>query len=815
MFSSEQWLANSGADFYNGVATTSLRCDPASNPKLVFTPSSASNRKTWTLSFWTKRCGLGGDKIVFNTGVTGTDEIDIFFPSDLFMVSDRSGHQIKTNRLFRDTSSWYHFVIVMDTTQSTNTNRLKLYVNGVQETSFNSPNYPDQNDEFAVNNTKIHHIATRNLGDNDYDGYIAEMNLVDGLALDSSYFGETKNGAWIPKKYTGSYGTNGWRLQFDQTGVGTASTSTIGADTSGNTNHFTSSGIVASDCAMPDSPENNFATWNAVYPSSGTLSEGNLKVLSSGQDSHSTFSVDSGKWYFEYCITNEASPNENEIAWYSESSAVRAGGYLSVSGDKDKDNAVSDYGSTFTTGDIIGTTIDCATKSVNFYKNGVSQGAFTFTAELPVTPYQIRRGGSGTVGGVANFGQDSSFAGTKTAQGNTDGNNIGDFYYAPPSGYLALCTANIPEPTIGPNSDTQAVNHFGVLTYTGDGNQTRTITSGATGITGEIDFQPDWIAHKIRSGTTQGTLNFDSSRGFAGAYGLDWSATTAEGTVVGANSAEYGYISGVGTNSFDVNDGTAVTNGGYVNYSGRTYVAWNWKANGGTTSSNSDGSITSTVQANTDAGFSIVTYTGTGSNATVGHGLYKAPEMVIMKNRAISEHWRVWHMGLSGGTYYVDLNRTNAQNSTGTILTTTPTSSVFAVGTDPSVNGNGNNLISYCFHSVEGYSKFGSYTGNNATDGNMIFTNFSPALVIIKYVSGTAGGTKNWHMYDNKRSAFNPTENVLFANASNAESGASAFDIDFLSNGFKLRNAEGPVNNGAEYIYMCWAETPFKYATAK
>jgi len=816
MFSSESWLSNQQAGFYNGVATQSLRFDDGSSPYLTRTPSSTGNRRTYTISCWVKRSDLNttayifkantgtGDALAFRNHSTGTSPFTLYW-----FFADTAQGSIASTAVFRDVSSWYHVVLAVDTTQSTDTNRLKMYVNGTL-LELGITNYPQQNYDSTVNTQVAHLIGAYASGNSHYDGYMSEFNFVDGLALDPTYFGETKNGVWIPIKYTGSYGTNGFRLQFDQVGVGTASTSTIGADTSGNTHHFTSSGIVASDCNMPDSPENNFCTLNPIIrpyevTPAETASDGNLNAFFNSNavsgSYWSTFLLTSGKWYFEVnviAIGGNAdvgiSNKPSDAGRGTYTGDARGNGYFyQKDGQKGINNTFSSYGATYTTGDIIGCAFDLDNNTITFFKNNASQGQISSVATPEDGFIPAIEGFNGTRL-IANFGQDSSFAGNETAQGNTDGNGIGDFYYAPPSGYLALCTSNLPEPTISPNADTQADDYFTPYIWTGNDTNPRAFT--------DVGFQADWIWIKKRSGSgTSHHLVADSSRGDGKTMLInevnaeatnDINGTVSDTTTVG------GFTVNAGSSSDEmVNDGSD------------TYVAWLWKANGGTTSSNTDGSITSTVQASTEAGFSIVTYTGTGANATVGHGLSKSPEMVIMKNRSVSEHWRVWHMGLSGGTYYVDLNRTNAQNSTGTILTTTPTSSVFAVGTDPSVSGNGNNLIAYCFHSVEGYSKIGgTYTGNGSTDGTFVFTGFRPAWILYKNVDASG----DWELTDTAR---NPENDGSLVKLEPNNSGVdSARDLDILSNGFKFRNSSNS-NTAHTYIYMAFAEVPFKYANGR
>ena len=290
-------MAKSGtANFYNGVATTSLRLAHQDDSYLTFTRF-CWNRRKFTLSLWFKMSGptIGGQSSnnysrrlfsVFAGATPNDDELHFLLrleADDLdigeYAGGGNSNFRHRTDRKFRDVSAWYHLVYAFDSTQATEANRVKLYINGVQETSFSQADYPSEDFDTTVSNTVEHIIGDRAYAIMEYDGYICRYEMVNGSQLTPSSFGELKNGVWIAKKYTGAYGTNGFRLKFDQVGVGTASTSTIGADTSGNTNHFTSSGIVASDCAMPDSPENNFATINSVMRANITLSEGNLKMV--------------------------------------------------------------------------------------------------------------------------------------------------------------------------------------------------------------------------------------------------------------------------------------------------------------------------------------------------------------------------------------------------------------------------------------------------------------------------------------------------------------------------------------------------------
>ena len=324
---------------------------------------------------------------------------------------------------------------------------------------------------------------------------------------------------------------------------------------------------------------------------------------------------------------------------------------------------------------------------------------------------------------------------------------------------------------------------FNTKLYTGNGG------SSTDSITG-INFQPDWVWIKSRNNTYNHNL-YDSVRGLSSGAILSNSTAAQDSTQ---------RISSFDSDGFTL----PATNYTYVNASGTNYVAWNWKANG-TGSANTDGSISSTVSANTTAGFSIVTYTGTGSATTVGHGLGSAPKMIIFKNRSSIKSWATYHSSI-GATKYLFLNETAGETTySATFNDTEPTSSVFSVGTDLSTNVSSDNYVAYCFADVQGFSKFGSYTGNGSTDGTFVYTGFKPAWLIIKRTNGA----DSWFMYDNKRNSFNVIDDYLIASSNTAETNSASVNMDFLSNGVKIRNIDGGHNaSGGTYIFIAFAEAP-------
>ena len=817
-------------EFYNGVATQSLRFDGTRNTTLYRDIAQAGNRKIATYAFWLKFDASDTTQYIFSKGDGGGTQtsIDISIANSQFRVrfynSDSLIGNVATNRVLRDSSAWYHLVVGIDVTQSTSSDRIKLYVNGEQETSLSASTYPS-NTNLVIGDNSAHTrerigdyqpsytagSATGSSAGNRLYGYLCDFHHVDGQQLTPSSFGEFKNGIWIAKDYTGNHGDNGFRLEFKQTGDGqsTASSSTIGADTgvdgsgSATSNHFKDQNFESYDSAIADSPENNFATMNSLingYGTNLTMTEGNLKASSTVGEYNNTFGtilMQSGKWYWE--ITSDNFNNyamygvaiENAIQTADSTPYGQTGVYAYATHGEVYNETASSSGSytSFLNQEIIGIAVDldASPRTFKFYNNNTLQGTTNLSTNFNVDLLPIFvLGGAQNV--FVNFGQDSSFAGQKTAQGNTDGNGIGDFYYAPPSGHLALCSANLPEPTIGANSATQAGDHFNTVLYTGN--------SSTQSITG-VGFQPDWVWTKQRNGTNTHAL-YDSSR--SPPKVLYTSETNSE-------ESNSGYL-----NQID-SDGFTVGSADLSNINSGTYVAWNWKGNGGTTSSDSNGSITSTVQANTTAGFSIVLYTGTGANATVGHGLGAAPRWIIMKRRDSNQNWVVYHEEV-GNDRELILNATDAQTGSNSVYfnNTSPTSTVFSLGSDAYANASSGTYVAYCFAEVEGYSKFGSYTGNGNADGAFIYTGFRPAWVIFKRTDST----NHWLMLDNKRNVNNVAHKFVLANASDAEDTSNDQDTDFTSNGFKVRNSNARNNaSGGTYVYAAFAEASSKFANAR
>jgi len=783
----------------------SLRFNQSDDPSLTRTPASVSNRRTFTWSGWVKRSKINATRqLLFgadNSADTNATYIRLTDDETIQVYIDNNNvleGNLNTSAKFRDVSAWYHIVWAVDTTQSTSSDRVKVYINGSLVTSYQTPVYPSQNFDTNINTQEPHYVGGDTTGvANDYalDGYLAETHFIDGQQLSPTSFGEfdAYSGIWKPIQYSGSYGTNGFYLDFENSG-------SLGADQSGNGNNFTPTNLASTD-QMQDTPTNNFCTMNQLhYRGSVTFAQGNLRInLGSSSSVAGTHSVNSGKWYFEAKLQ---SGSETMVGWinpdistfYTGNTFEQAGNVLYYSGNGNlyKYGGSLGYGASYSAGTIIGCALDLDNNQVTFYKNGVSQGAASINAGNYI-PYLITGGNS------ANWSMCFSSYDFSVASGNSDANGYGNFEYAPPSGYLALCTQNLATelpPTIDDGSQ-----YFNTILWTGSG------TSSSRSLTG-VGFQPDWIWIKPRTSNPNATHHqlYDSNRG----TGKSLRSSSSETEIT--NSA-YGYLSSFDSDGFSSVAG--VNNNENINETGATFVAWNWKANAGSTSSNTDGSITSTVQANTTAGFSIVTYTGNGTaGATVGHGLGVTPDMFIIKGRDQSGSWVTYHKTL-GATKALALQGTNAPTTSSAYFNNTePTSSVFSLGYDGpgnEVNNSGTLFVAYCFADIEGYSKFGSYTGNASDNGSFAYTGFRPAWVMYKNASiGTAGA--GWHIWDNKRNTFNVVDNYLLAQSSNAEGNFDS--VDFTSNGFKLRvNDNGQNGSGNTIIYMAFAENPFVSST--
>jgi hypothetical protein len=786
--------------------------------------NSAGNRKTWTWSSWVKRCDIptsGSQQFIFTSNNTSNYSSMFFDEStNRFNFYNYSGgyvDRLETNAVYRDVSAWYHFFIKHDSTQSTEADRLELYVNGVKVTSFATANYPTLNYDSYMNVSGYNNIIGRQqVGDSAlFDGYLADVYLIDGTAKAPTDFGEfDDSGIWKPKAYSGSYGTNGFKLDFSDSG-------SLGADASGLGNNFTATNLASTD-QMPDTPTKNFNTLSPLAGQMrqnghmGVLSQGNLQFTPSsstgwsGSSSNFLIPQGSGKWYAETVITYVS--NQSGLFGIQNAHDIRTHGYFTAeqysvvwqdSGDTyiatvssgtetNKDTSIDT-----SVGDIYQIAYDSDNGKIWFGRNNTwitgNPSTDTSPAYSSITGDKIiysasYRSSSSYTAQLVNFGQDSSFAGNKTAQNNSDANGEGDFFYAPPTGFLCLNTTNLAT-ELSPTID--------------DGSQyfnTTLVTSTGSDITINTGFKPDFLWTKSRSYDARhelhNTTSGDNKR-------LVSNLTTAEETF-----SNYMEFTSNGA-TFKTNLPHALAGGG----AGRTGVAWSWSANGGTTSSNTDGSITSTVQANTTAGFSIVTYTGTGASATVGHGLGVVPSAIIGRSRTNTGfNWGTWHKSLQsqyGDNAWIKINSSDAYTTQYDVFNPeNNTTSVIGLGSEATMNNSGSNYVAYCFAEIEGYSKMGSYTGNGNADGTFVYTGFRPAWVLRK----CSTAAEQWHIQDTKRLDFNNDSNsaILIPSTNAPEATNTNLLMDILSNGFKCRASDGAGNgSGRTYIYMAFAENPF------
>ena len=793
--------------FYTKTIDQSLRFEDGDGAYLRFTPTIAGgDAEKGSISLWVKRGNISTTQNLYSarTNADATYTLLFFQADNTLKLLNSGGASLVTNAVFRDPSAWYHIVLRYDTADATAADRAILYVNGVRQTVTGTN--PTLNENFYYGyNGRDQSLGTQGSNTSQFlDSYLAEVHFTNGTAYTADDYGELRSGIWIPKSPSVTYGTHGFYLDF-------ANSADIGNDVSGNNNDFTANNLVASD-VVPDSPTNNFCTLNSVWHRDGgkTLSEGNLRFDKTANGwtnspvAAATWWPSSGKWYWEFlCLSTGAQVairlgvGNNELDAYD---AYDAFTYYSSNGqyDFDPNGADTSYGASWGLNDIIGVAYDADNGTIEFYKNNTSQGQKTGLFPLgELTPVAISY--YSTDQGVFNFGQDSTFAGAVTAGGNTDASGIGDFKYAPPSGFLALCTSNLPDPAIDPAQDTTPEDHFNVVLWTGDTNNDRSITG--------VGFQPDLVWIKARS-TSWGHWWYDVVRGTG-------KTIQSESTNFESVNYTYGYLDAFETDGFGLQAGA--TSDDAVNANTHTYVAWNWKA-GGTGVSNTDGSITSTVSANTDAGFSIVSYTGNGTaGATVGHGLSSAPEMVITKTRTITGGWTTYHKGVASDaeTDYLYLNTTAvAADYDGAWNDTAPSSSVVTLGSWGATNYSAQDFIMYCFHSVDGFSKCGSYIGNGSSDGPFIFTGHRSKFLLVKR---TNGANSSWYIWDAERDPDNPAGLVLLPNGSGAEIDyTSTYPFDLLSNGFKVRATAAAFNNsGNNYIFYSAAEQPFKYSNAR
>ena len=792
-------MMGSGAVEEPYVINQSLMFNEATDDSMGRTFSSGGSRTTWTYSTWFKRVNGGsiGNHLLGYTDGGGPwqqSSINVAQDGGIQVSDDKGGTSmnVKTTRLLRDPASWLHIVVALDTTQGTAANRVKIYVNGVQETSFSIANYPGQNAQPYFNAAALHTIALGNTYN--CSQYLSETHFIDGAVKTPSDFGKTNSatGQWIAKEYGGSYGTTGFYLRM--------ASGAIGADSSSNSNTFSTTNLSNANVVI-DTPTNNFATLNSAagVSSAVVFSEGNLnggfrgEGVAKAQQGVSTIAMPagSGKWYWEMRHTYTGQGFGLGISLTSETPTLNYTGYggysyYNATGIKNDNGTNSSYGTAwYTSGQtyILSCYYDSDNGKIGFKLNGTDQG-FAFTnvrADSYVAGFADLSGGTGSASANINFGQNGTFNGAVTAQGNADANGIGDFYYAPPSGYKALCTANLPDPAI-PLSSAQ----FNPVLYTGNG--------GTQSISG-VGFQPDWVWIKNRSAADNHKL-VNAVRGPT--KELESNTTDAEATNVD------------GVTAF-ASDGFALGDDDEYNTNNENYVSWNWKANG-SGSTDTSGDIDCVLSANPTAGFSVLSFTGNGSNNdTIPHGLGVVPDFVWYK--AGDSSWENFiYSSIVSGNKRLLLQSTAANSSINTNYLIGG-----QIATSSMISNNGltssQAVVAWCFASKPGFSKIGTYMGNGNTNGPFVNCGFKPAFVMRKKLQGVGA----WWINDIARTPSNVSKTVLRANQSDAEvtSGDDSYSIDILANGFKVRGVYGETNlNNNPFLYMAFAEAPFKYANA-
>ena len=913
----------------------SLRFPSSTGPSLSRTMGTGDSRKKFTVSVWVKRGKIpsGDQNHIWNYHANPNVCALGFNGNKLrFYHYDSSGTfnaQYVSSAVFRDTSAWYHIVASVDTTLSSATDRVKLWVNGTRITSFDTQTTFSQNYDthVGVNNYTALIGIYADGSSFKFGGYVANKYFLDGITASETDFGRyQEDGVWVPKNYTGTYGTNGYRLNF-------ANSSDLGNDVSGNNNDFTASGFdtadvnayitqltatvggfpvgkanafdgdintraygdgngtwqFAPDPAIPfdslriysvggstttfnwdgnstvantssggwrslntggsggsistskpltivgsgggrpelnalevtvggvatiitsatdndvnykDTPTNNHPTINKLYPVSNPpqntgLKDGNLGYTGlSTQWSNGATTIklpSTGEYYWEHEVVNLGDHQYFGVTKMPSIAGLNVTGFISFRAYNGinwyvyQDSSLLQTGTyQIATGDIIGQAYNVDTGVYRVWVNGTL--AATNTWSLRPTDEDLFIYGS-----------------LEAKSSNEFRVNYGqrDFIYTPPTGALRLHTNNLPEPTIKKPKE-----HFDVLTWTGDGASPKTRTG--------LEFAPDLIWIKDRNNTfTIGHRLYDSVRGAGVNKHLDPSTYEQEGY---GNDEDYGYVTGFVDGGFTTQTGT--TGDDYVNDTSTNYVAWCWSAPETWSSTDSDitaGTIASSGRRNKDAGFSITSYQGNlQAGATVAHGLSTTPEFMIHKSRNLSSsgaspYWSCWHVGTgNSNSYLLDENWNAAFNA---YNGGSPNANHFVLGPVDITNSSGKDFIAYCWHSIPGYSKFGSYNGGGSGsapnyDGPFIHLGFRPAWLLIK--RSDAGGDP-WILLDSARDTHNFAFRALKPDTNDSEvSSGDQFAIDFLSNGFKCRSSNAAINNSsATYIYAAFAENPF------
>jgi hypothetical protein len=765
------------------------------------TPGSAGNQRTFSQSMWVKRSAIStSGAIAVGVGATGTGHtVGMFFGSDdtlsayIYYTGSAWAGQLTSTKTFRDPTAWYHIVLVVDTTEGAASVRIKMWVNGSQIQDLSTAAYPDQNQDLLFNSAVNHEInsATVSGGSrgNFFNGYIAELHYIDGTAIGPTAFAETNDeGVWVPKRFSGSYGTTGFYLDFKES-------ADLGDDESGQGNDWTESNIAVANQST-DTPTNNHCTWNPAFPNDSniTLSEGARNFSHSGGDQRSTVGTmfpRTGKWYWEVKVASLGGSSPAGLVGIGQADVIsqfdpgdsrheKTGtslGYRLSDGQTYFGDSTASFGNSFALNDIWQCAWDADNGKVWFGKNNTWQNSGDPTSGAT---------GTGAFGTTL----------TSTVQngggwGPTASNESSDVYearfaeaewsYSAPTGFKAFCTENLPEPTIKDGSA-----YFQMDDYAGTG------SSNARTFAGNSDMQPDFLWIKAKNTTTSWTA-FNAATGVQKYTQLN----NRDNLVTDANS-----LTAFGSDGFTVGSAGIVNDGSY------TFFAAGWSA-GNSGSSNTDGSInTASTYADQTAGMSVGTYTGTGNVATVGHGLGATPDFVVVFSQSYGDH-KIgvnWQAKVTQFSERIVWDKVDDAFAASTNCITAGSSTTFTIGTERGINENTETFQYYAFREIEGFSKFGTYTGTANANGPYLYCGFSPAMIIMK---ADAGG-EAWTMFNAKTDAYNPRINYARMNENNAFTTGSTIQVDFLSNGVKLRGTDGIINkDGYAIIYMAFAENPF------
>jgi len=803
----------------------SLRFEKSADTKLTISNSSNGDRQKWTWSAWVKFTSPqinDGSQNLFSYAMVGSNREAFYYGTNeqlayQLRLSNSTQCLVNTDMKFEDYNAWYHIVLRIDTANGTSSNRLRIYVNGI-ERSLNTYTTMAQNTNTFINSTSTHYIGDSGTSSTNFSGYMAEINFIDGQSLAPDNFGETdsETNQWNPIKYTGSYGSNGFYLKFNDNSD--TSASTLGKDSSGNGNNVTPSNFsVANDGTndvLDDTPTLNYPTFNrhsAPRQSGGsvTYSEGNLKIVTATSNSdynrypqaYATFGATSGKWYCEFKFLAMGSAgvgianvgdfgyenSSNPYSGFAPSAKV-----ITNTGElRGDDNAQAGFNPSYTTNDIIGVALDLDNNKIYWHKNGTYvNSANPSNGTNGTTIVSVASAGGGEY--VFTVGADNFNACTAEV-------NFGQraFSYSIPTGFQKLNSKNLPAPTIKKGLD-----HMDNLFWAGN-DTNRSITG--------LSFSPDWVWVKKRSGgSARSHQLFDILRG---------AQMTLHSDGGGTSHSNNNRLSSFDSNGFSI--GSSGGDDG-INPSNGNMVAWCWDA-GSSSVSNSNGSITSTVRANATAGFSIVRYASGGDNATIGHGLGVAPEYIITKNEDANSDWNVYGKGSQfsmGDNDVLNLNNSDAKGTSGSnAFIRDVSSTTFTLGNSTLVTNSGDNFISYCFSSIPGYSKVGTYTGVDNDDGVFVYTGFRTNWVMVKCT--THGEHWNMPVFTTRE---NPAKantsasvKTLSANLNNAERTMDDNPaIQFHSNGFKILTNDGNYNRGGgTFLYLAFGEAPFKFARSR